>query len=57
MIVTIIVLIYLLIAFGAYKMYIVKFDNNTFEKVAFSLIWPLTLALYGVRKLHELTWK
>ena len=53
MITTIIILVYLLIAFGAYKKYIIKWNNTKFEKIMFSLIWPLILPLYGVRKIQE----
>lgn len=28
-------------------------DNNKLERAAFSAIWPLTLALYGIYLLHK----
>jgi len=55
MILSIIILVYLLISFGAYKKYISKWNNNKFEKIYFSLIWPLVLILYGIRKIQDIS--
>lgn len=54
MIVALIILVYLLIAFGAYKLFIQKWNNKEWEKVIFSLIWPLVLPLWGIYKLHKM---
>ena len=54
MLTLLIVLIYLVIAFVAYKYFISKWNNKEWEKVVFSLIWPLTLIVWGIYKLHFL---
>ena len=50
--IVLLVLLYLAGAFVSYKYAISKWDNKEWEKVAFSLIWPLTLILWGIYKLH-----
>lgn len=47
------IILYVLIAFFAYKKYFVKFDTTTFEKIWFSIFWIAVLPLYGVRKIQE----
>jgi len=37
----------------SYKYFIEKWDNPTWEKIAFSAIWPLVIPLYGVYLLHK----
>ena len=53
MILAIIILVYLIISFLTFKKWVCKWNNTEFEKVMFSLIWPLILPLYGVRKIQE----
>lgn len=50
--ISLIVLLYLIIAFFAYKYVIVKWDNKEWEKVIFSLIWILIIPLWAIYKLH-----
>ena len=52
MLTAIIVLVYLIIAFLAYKYVISKWDNKEWEKIIFSLIWILVLPIWGIYKLH-----
>lgn len=47
-----IVILYLAIAALAYKYAIKDWNNKEWEKVIFSLIWPLTLVVWGIYKLH-----
>lgn len=51
MIILIIVVIYLLIAFGCYKL--IKWNHKEWEKIALSLSWPCIAILYGIRKVQE----
>lgn len=51
MIILIIVMIYLLIAFGCYKL--IKWNHKEWEKIALSLSWPCVAILYGIRKIQE----
>lgn len=53
MLISIIILIYLIIAYFAYEKFISDFDNKEWEKILFSIGWPLVLILYGIRKIHE----
>lgn len=52
-------MIYIIIALlwiaGIYPAYqkIKEWDNSQFEKVAFSLIWPLIIPLYLIWKWHN----
>lgn len=50
-----IVIIALVWIAGIYPAYqkIKEWDNNQFEKYAFSLIWPLVVPLYYIWKLHN----
>ena len=48
----IILAIWVLGIFPAYKFFISKWNNTKFEKVWFSCIWPLLLPLYAVHYIH-----
>ena len=37
----------------SYFKFIKNFDNNQFEKITFSIIWPLLLPLYLIHYLHN----
>jgi hypothetical protein len=52
MITAIILSLYIIGIFVAYNK-IKEWDNNEFEKVFFSIIWPLVLFLYGIHWLHN----
>ena len=52
--ITILVLIYLVIAYLAYKYIISEWKQPTWEKVMLSLSWILILPLWGIYKLHFL---
>ena len=54
MVAFLIILAYLAIAFVSYKYAISKWNNKVWEKVIFSLIWPLTWIVWGIYKLHFL---
>jgi len=49
-----IILIYLVLAFVAYKYFISKWNNAEWEKILFSLIWIIVLPIWGIYKLHFL---
>lgn len=51
--ISLIVLLYLIIAFFAYKYVIVKWDNKTWEKVLFSLFWIGIIPLWVIHKIHN----
>jgi hypothetical protein len=50
--IVLLVLLYLVIAFVAYKRWISKWDNKEWEKVLFSLFWIGVLPLWAIYKLH-----
>ena len=52
MITAIILALYIIGVFVAYNK-INEWDNNEFEKVFFSIIWPLVLILYGIHWIHN----
>lgn len=49
----IILVIWIIGMFVAYKKYISKWDNSMFEKIWFSILWPVLLPLYGIWYLHN----
>jgi len=54
MITVICILIYLLIAFGAYKFIISKWEEHSkFERIYFSLIWLPILPIYIAQWVHD----
>jgi hypothetical protein len=53
MIYVIILAVWLVGVFISYNKYIKNWDNKEYEKIIFSLIWPLILPLYGIYYLNK----
>lgn len=53
MITLICVLIYLVLAYFAFTKFIKNWKNQTWEKIIFSLVWPLAIPLYGIWSIHN----
>lgn len=47
------IVIYILIGIFAYKKYLSKMDDSTFNKIWLSVFWITLLPLYGIRKIQE----
>ena len=45
-------IIYIIGIFFSYFKYIKNWKNPTWEKICFSIIWPLVLPIYGIYRLH-----
>lgn len=54
LVISIIVVIYLIIAFLGYNYVFKKWDNPKWENIMISLSWICVIPLYGIRKIQEL---
>jgi len=52
MTVTIFLLVYLLVAILSWPL-VKEWNNDVFVKIVASLLWPLTLILYGIYWIHK----
>lgn len=39
--------------FVSYFLVMKNWDNSTFEKIWFSVVWPVLIPLYGIHYLHN----
>ena len=49
----ILLIVWVVGAFVAYYKFISKWNNSHFEKVWFSIFWPLTLILNVIHRIHN----